>query len=274
MHSSAFIAASVRWPHLRPQEQAACFIAESVLDVTAWELDIPGAAPRTPDAELRYTDGRKAAFEVMTHARDQAMRLEAHVAKEQTWGTGSKRTWLLQFASFAEYQALKPDYEHIISVCDSHAVRMPEKLPAEVVWADDILRRFVFGSSGTLLGFETLPGEEPHVNLVLPGTGGVVKHSHEGLYNALQDAYATSHFEKHFEKLANSGYDERHLFVPIHYTAFDFEVIDGLQRSAQVPTSPPPARPEITHLWLVAQYGSVVWLWSDKEGWSRHKLPV
>lgn len=275
MRSSAFIAASARWPNLRPQEQSACFIAETVLGVTAHELDVPGAPQATPDAELIYSDGHSAAFEVMSHSADGARRLEARVEKvEYTWPTSGKRSWILQVASDGDLDKLQQCYEKVISVCDAHGVRMPGNLPSQVVWTDPELRWLVYGSGNVLIGFDPEPNETPAVTLVLPGTGGVVNHSLDGLYAALDAAYTTPHFQKHFAKLGASRYVERHLFVPVHYTAFDFEVMDGLQRSTTPPPSPPPSRPELTHLWLVAQFGQVVWLWTGKDGWQRFSLPA
>ena len=181
---------------------------------------------------------------------------------------------MLQIASPADYDTLKGAYEHVVAACDRHNVRMPDKLPSAVVWNDAVLRWFVYGSEHVLIGFDSVADEEPHVDLVLPGTGGVVDHSLDGLTDALAGAFQTPHFQKHFAKLAKSGYPERHLFVPVHYTAFEFEVIDGLQRSSQLPPSPPPHRSELTHLWLVAQFGGIVWLWRAESGWSRHQLPA
>lgn len=275
MRSSTFITASARWPNLRPQEQSACYIAEAALNVTANELDVPGAPPKTPDAELIYGDGRTAAFEVMSHSADGARRLEARVGRDAyTWPTSGARSWLLQVASDGDLDQLQHCYEHVIAVCDDHGVRMPGNLPSQVVWSDPALRWLVYGSGNVLLAFDPEPNETPVVTLVLPGTGGVVNHSLDGLRAALDAAYQKPHFRKHFVKLGDSGYVERHLFVPLHYTAFSFEVMDGLQRSTTPPPSPPPARPEVTHLWLVAQFGHVAWLWSANDGWQRFPLPA
>jgi hypothetical protein len=62
---------------------------------------------------------------------------------------------------------------------------------------------------------------------------------------------------------------ERHLFVPVHLTAFPFAIIDALIVGTSLPPTPPPLPSGLTHLWLAPSFGRRVLL-GTAEGWSQH----
>lgn len=74
---------------------------------------------------------------------------------------------------------------------------------------------------------------------------------------------------RHLEKLARAEADERHLFIPVHLSAFPFSVADALIASASLPSDPPPLPEKITHLWLAPPFSRRVLLWNGVE-WNNH----
>ena len=100
----------------------------------------------------------------------------------------------------------------------------------------------------------------PGIGLSAPSSGGLA--SSDGIWKEVQPEVYKSDNRR---KLGQSVGSNRHLFV----------VIDGLQGSAYVsirrcepPQDVPDLPSEITHLWLAAEEGALVYVWlADSDGW-------
>jgi hypothetical protein len=258
---------SARWPNSKPQEQAAFAIVEQHLGEIIIEWDTGGKSGAV-DGRIQYADGHDAAIEVMSYMADDALRLEARVSREPVLPTPGSWLWLLQVPNYAVYEDLLSYYAVLISLCESNGAHRPEELPIAIRAASPEVQKYRI-SRANLVGWADLaPGETAEVRVVLPGMGGAVDRSLKGLRAELEAAYKLDVFERHFAKLHADPLPEKHLFIPVHYTAFSFPVSDGLQMGSALPPDPPPFEPRVTYLWIASHMGSRVLLWNDGK-WSQ-----
>lgn len=258
---------------LKPQERAACLIAERVLGAvaTAWDVDGRNGAV---DAMLTLPDGRHAAFEVTTLAAGGALQTDSLLDRDDnSWPLPGKWWWTIRVGAPRDIPRLRDVYSKIILACEAAGVTDPRQL-----WRcgepDADLRWLVEESSSHIVGSPTVPavdGPKVRTAMVMPtGRGGFVAGSLTGLRPALEEAFIQSPFPRHFDKLARADADERHLFVPIHWSALPFHVSHNLALSEDLPTEPPPVPSSISHLWLAPQFSRQVLIWCHA-GWKSHK---
>ena len=102
--------------------------------------------------------------------------------------------------------------------------------------------------------------KSPGIGMSGPSSGGCAEM--EAVWDAVRpEAYKSDNLQK----LSPDFGSQRHLFV----------LIDGLQGAAYVsiehcepPKEAPELPPEITHLWVAAEKGPIVYVWlADSEGW-------
>ena len=105
----------------------------------------------------------------------------------------------------------------------------------------------------------------PSIGISTPSSGGYAES--ESVWKAVKpELYKADNLKK----LSQSHWPQRHLFI----------YIDGLQGPAYVsirhcepPSEAPDLPPEISHLWLVAEEGSLVYVWlASANGWQN--LPI
>lgn len=251
---------------LKEQEQAACVIAERSLGVVAEPWDKDGLQG-VPDGRLHFADGRTAAFEVTELVHRPAKHTEALLARDgHTWSTPGKWWWTINVGSPQDVPRLRRAYEQIILVCESAGVQYPN----QIAWgadADEDVRWLVRESSCSMTGHPE--AKDPYVMLVPKASGGAVDTHLTGLNEALSESFAQqSHIVPHFEKLQRADADERHLFVPVHYTGVNDSVSLGLMfHNDALPSDPPPVPEYIDALWLAPQFSRRVLLWTRDEGW-------
>lgn len=259
-----------RWPHSSSQERAAFSIVESICGVTVDEWDVPGRSG-VVDGRLSYPDGRSAALEVMALAGERALHLASKIDGEPVLPAPGVWSWLLQPSTIAEYEWISTRYADLILLCEAHGAPRPADLPMEVRHANPDVSAFV-RTRINLVGSPLLAaGESPVVRMVAPGMSGTVDLSLRGLHSELAAAYQTDVFERHLAKLGRDSADEKHLFIPVHYTAFSFAVADGLMRGTLLPSDDPPADSRLTHLWLASHFGRIL-LWDAAGGWQQHHI--
>lgn len=259
-----------RWPHSSAQERAAFSIVESILSVTVDEWDVPGRSG-VVDGRISYPDGRSAALEVMALAGERALHLASKIDGNPVLPAPGAWSWFLQPSSIGEYEWISSRYTDLILLCEAHGASRPADLPMEVRLANPLVSAFV-RTRINLVGSPLLAaGELPVVKLVAPGMSGTVDLSLRGLHAELATAYQTDVFERHLAKLGRDSADEKHLFVPVHYTAFSFPVADGLMRGTLLPPDGPPQDSRLTHLWLASHFGRIL-LWDAAKGWQQHHI--
>ncbi|MEU2031102.1 hypothetical protein [Nocardia amamiensis] len=258
---------------LKPQEQAACLIAERLLGAVATPWDVNGRSGAV-DAMLALPDGRHAAFEVTALAADGALQTDNLLYQDDnSWPLPGRWWWTIYVGAPDDIPRLRDAYGKVALACEAAGVEQPRELLRRGDLDPD-LRWLVEDSESTMWGHSQVPAVEgPKVRTatVMPaGRGGFVAGSLTGLRAALEDAFSRAHFPRHFDKLARTQADERHLFVPIHRSALPFDVAHNLALTDALPTDPPPVPETITHLWLAPEFSRRVLLWSD-EGWSSHE---
>jgi hypothetical protein len=73
-----------------------------------------------------------------------------------------------------------------------------------------------------MIGFPNIPAKDlknPVTEVVTEVGAGFVDDSLSGFAAALAKAFEKPHIQRHFDKLARAGADERHLFIPLHMPA-------------------------------------------------------
>lgn len=251
---------------LSEQEQAACVIAERSLGVTAEPWDT-GLLQGVPDARLHFPDGRTAAFEVTELVAPGARQTEQLLARdEHTWPTPGKWSWTINVGSPQDVPRLRQAYGRVILACESAGAQCP----TQIAWGPDTgkdVRWLVQESSCSMTGHPNSP--EPVVMVVPKGGGGAVDTDLTGLADALSEAFTEQpHIAPHFEKLARASADERHLFIPVHYTGVNASTSLGLMfDNDALPPDAPPVPDFIDGLWLAPQFSRRVLLWTRDAGW-------
>jgi hypothetical protein len=260
---------------LSDQERAACLVAERVLDAVAEPWDV-GGRQGAVDAMLTLPDGRRAAFEVTALANQDALQTVALLGRDDfEWPLPGRWAWSIRIGSRRDIPRLRRAYCHIVLLCEEAGIELPE-----VIWRnewngglDPDIAWLIEESSSTMRGMSNVPaveGGEPRMASVMSaGSGGGTDESLAGLRQSLFEAFAMPHMAKHIDKVTRADADERHLFLPIHWTGLPFAVSYGLMFGTVEPPEPPPLTNQVTHLWLAPQYARRVLLWS-RAGWSSH----
>ncbi|MGW4067204.1 hypothetical protein [Nocardia grenadensis] len=258
---------------LTRQEQAACGIAERVLNAVATAWDVNGRQGAV-DAMLALPDGRTAAFEVTAYAIEGAIQTDSLLHRDNySWPLPGSWWWTIQIGTPSDIPRLRAVYVKVILACEAAGIENPREL-----WRsgenDPDLRWLVSESESSMAGHSSVPavdGSEVRAAMVVPnGRGGFVAGSLTRLRAALEEAFSSEHFPRHFEKLARADADERHLFVPLHWTALPFDVAHNLGQTEDLPPEPPPVPETVSHLWLAPDLSRRVLLWGP-DGWSSHK---
>ncbi|MGX1976899.1 hypothetical protein [Streptomyces kronopolitis] len=217
--------------------------------------------------------GRRAAFEVTRLAADGAQQTDSILSKDgNSWPSPGRWWWSIQVGSPGDIPRLRECYARIALLCEEAEVDRPE-----VLWRsthdDADLSWLVEDSSSQMFGYPHVPsvegGAKRDVMVVPSARGGMVDRSLSGLGEALSSEFRRPYMAKHLAKVGRAEADERHLFIPIHYSALPFEVADALMVGTVLPTDPPPLPPEVTHLWLAPQFSRRVLLWAPG-GWQQH----
>lgn len=269
--SSCFTIAVDRLDELKPEEKAACLIAERVLGVVAEAWDIK---PRqgVVDAMLTYPDGRRAGFEVTVLADDGALQTGSLLARDSNrWPRPGQWAWTVDVGSPADLPRLKGCYARIALLCEAAGASRPLDLWTRQLDPDPDIAWLVEESASDMFGYPQAPaeGKEARDVMVVPAArGGTVDDGLVGLRSALEAAFQTPHMVRHLAKAGRAEPDERHLFIPVHWTALPFDVSDGL-RGDTLPPDPPPLPATVTHLWLAPEFARRVLLWTPS-GWQNH----
>lgn len=259
---------------LSAQEQAACLIAERVLNAVAEPWDVNGRQGAV-DAMLTLHDGRRAAFEVTVLASAGALQTGALLSRDGLqWPSPGQWWWTVEVGSPADLPRLRQNYARIALLCEAAGTPRPQQL-----WqrrdVDPDIAWLVEESSSDMWGYPNVAaveGEKLRPTMVVPpGRGGGVDHSLVGLRGALGAAFQEPHMARHLVKVARADADERHLFIPLHMSALPFAVADALWTGTALPPDPPPLPSRVTHLWLDPRLGRRVLLWTPK-GWQEHHL--
>jgi hypothetical protein len=255
------------------QERAACLLAVHVLDVAEAEAWDVGGRQRAVDAMLTLRDGRKAAFEVTNLGEDDALDLARLLGNiSHKWPVAGDWHWRVEVGSAADLERLEGCYGKIIRICEAAGEPYPDKVTGELS-ADPDLQWLIRESSSEMVGFPNILAKNlshPMTEVLPPGGAGFLDESLSGFAVGLSKAFEKPHIKRHFDKLARAGTDERHLFIPLHDSAFPFSVFSELMFKETLPPDPPVIPDSVTHLWLAPAGSRRVLLWTRDAGWQNH----
>ncbi|MFJ8730341.1 hypothetical protein [Streptomyces bauhiniae] len=257
---------------LPADERAACLVAERVLGAKAIPWDV-GGRDGAVDAFLIFPSGKRAAFEVTKLAADGALQIDSLLGKDNhAWPTPGRWWWSIEIGSPRDIPRLRKCYARIAMLCEQNNANSPY-----ILWRrnfeDADLNWLIEESDSEMHGYPSIAavdgGLKRDVMVVPSGRGGGVDRLLLGLRSDLEDAFSRPHMARHFDKVARSEADERHLYVPLHFTALSFNVACGLMDGTTLPPEPPPLPTKVTHLWIAHQFSRRVLLWTP-EGWQQH----
>jgi len=177
--------------------------------------------------------------------------------------------WSIDIASADDRRQLKKCYQKIILMCEAAGVAYPNRLGWWSDVADPDLRWLVEESQSVMVGYPGIPAkrlQNPGVTVVPTLGAGAVDSSLSRFTDELSTAFEAPHIAEHFEKLANTDADERHLFIPLHPTALPFSSFSALQFEDVLPPDPPTVPDHISHLWLAPESSRRVLIWSRSGG--------
>jgi hypothetical protein len=262
---------------LDPQERAACSLVVQVLDVVqaeAWDVDGRQGAV---DVMLTLGDGRMAAFEVTNLGEEDALDLARLLGKiKYKWPVVGDWFWRIEVGSVADLDRLKLCFDEIIRICEAAGEPDPRRI--EGGWpTHPSLRWLVRESSSEMTGFPKILAKnlKRPMTEVVPRVGaGFADESLSGFAAGLAKAFEKPHIQKHFDKLARTGADERHLFIPLHDSALPFSVSSELIFKETLPPDPPVVPDSVTHLWLAPAGSPRVLLWTRAEGWRNYSAKL
>ena len=236
----------------------------------AWDVD---GREDAVDAMLTLHDGRMAAFEVTELGEGDALDLARLLEKiKYRWPVVGDWFWRIEVGSVADLDRLKLCYDDIVHVCEAAGESHPRRIDGG--WSTHPgLRWLVRESSSEMIGFPNILAKnlKRPMTEVVPRVGaGFLDESLSGLAAGLAKAFEKPHIQQHFDKLARSGADERHLFVPLHDSALPCSVSSELMFRETLPPDPPAVPASVTHLWLAPAGSRRVLLWSRAEGWRNY----
>lgn len=249
----------------RPDEAFALAVVGRVLGVKVEEYDVDGRQAAV-DALLHYPDGRVAALEVSSLGPGDEARIMNVLDKQ-----GHKRTidglvscWVTQVPRDFHPGKFRLLEEALLHCEDRGFVDLCDAAESSVTVAELVD-----------LGVRGVVTKEPvkaaPIVWVIPapvggftGTGGL------DLPSVVRSALLEDKMRSKIEKLAASGYDERHLFLSVRPLAFSFAVYDNLCFGGSLPDEPPVLPAGLSELWLTSGFkeGGVVRAIAGRE-WRR-----
>jgi hypothetical protein len=244
---------------LSPQEQAAVEVAVRVLGVRA-ETGSDGIV-------LVYPDGRQAAFVEATVGDQREFEL-AHLRRESDlrWRAPARWWWQITVSDVRFLARVRDVFPVAARACEAHDVVMPSLLPAMVKAQIPDLHWLIHTAPARLLGHADVLDQPATVRLAPGPCAGDL----DTVVPALEQWLATDQATRALAKLARSQADEWHLYLTVDYTGLAPNAFDALVRAAGLP-SQQLQQPDISHLWVTPVFGRCVFLWSHRDGWSRHE---
>jgi hypothetical protein len=246
----------------RPDDQTAKHLVQLCLPEVEVCLHDDGSEAAMYDLELRWPDGHAEAMEVTIAVDDDLLRLDRRIVRQSTvTAAESTRNWYLMLAhGTTDVRAILGEADHLLGLVERTGMTSfgdhEERRSAAVVR----LRRRL----GVMNGFSFVPrGEQPKITLVGPAPKRFFVQP--GSINEVVEDHAW----RNEKKLAQSGCDERHLFV-----LFDFTSPEGWNAFMEQRTPPdlPPQLPAaITTAWVAWPTGRTLPAGSSPVVWRVHR---
>ena len=228
------------------------------------------------DGLIRLPHGRRGALEVTSVVTPHARKVAAQLKRESNrWSNPGRWTWYIHVGSPSDYKRAKLIYTKVIEYLESVGVGSIDDLPWWTVedGDDDDLRWLRDSSTCSMRGSppsDSSTPPRPHVWVLPQAIAGFVDEELRGCNAALTAAFVIPSVAHRIEKLLQSDWEERHLFLWLDEPSpLPFEVTEALATGEVLPPEAAPLPTGITHLWLAHGYSRRVLLWQEA-GWSEH----
>jgi hypothetical protein len=257
----------------RADERFAFAAVGSVLPVTVEPYDRCGRQ-RAVDAILHHSDGRTAALEVSSIGPEDEAAIVNYLGKRGHCKSiaGLTRKWLVQIPrDFHPADMRKID--QVLPWCEARGAEHLGELAGDRPEVDDLLHQGVLADAvGDAAGRIGPAGSR--VYFVLPAMGGFSGLGLASLTEELAPILCTTQIQSKTSKLAESGLEERHLFLIVRPSAFSWPVYEGLAFGGPLPNVAPLLPDGLSQVWLLTglKAGGVVRGISG-QGWYRDHLP-
>lgn len=247
---------------LYPQEEAAAEVAARVLGAT---VSADGGGGLT----LVYRDGRRAALEEATVGEREDLRL-AHLRRESDmeWPAPARWWWQVAIHDVRWLPRVREVFPVAARACEAAGVPEPSRLPAMVTLTIPDLHWLVHTMPAELTGHPTVLDRPATVTL---GQRRSPDGDMAGVGPALPELLAEETATRALSRLSRREAEERQLYLTVGCTAAVADAFAALVRAGGVPSTGPPDDLAVSHLWLAPLLGRSVFLWTSRDGWSRHE---
>lgn len=258
---------------LREDEWTAGLLVSRCVGAEPEAYDVNGRQGAV-DVVMTYPDGHQAALEITSHAADGARQRDRLLGENGNhWAAPGRYSWLAIVPDPAVIPELRDRYTNIVwrleelGASNSSVFREQEarELSEELTWLN-----------GSGIGFQLFskkPKGDPTVYVVPRPVASDVGRGISDLANAVSEILDAGNQRRHIEKLRNSSWAERHLYIALYEGGLPFPLeIRLMDEDVPVPTGKPPRLPKgITHLWL-APRSSPFLIEIHRRRWSFHPL--
>jgi len=244
------------------QERLAFAVTGTVMGVTVEPYDRNGRQ-RAVDAILHYSDDRTAALEVSSTGPDDEAPIQHFLGDRGRSKVipGVAGTWIVELPRWFHPASMRK-VEGALRRCEERGLKLLAELAASDPDASQLygqgVRAHLTHETGSVAYFVLQPTARP------PSSGG------GGLPGEVDTLLGTDRMQSKLAKLADSGAEERHLFLMVLQAAFSLPVFDCLAWGGPLPNGVPQLPDGLSQLWLLTGVvaGGVVRAISG-HGWHR-----
>jgi hypothetical protein len=250
---------------LAPQEQAAAEVVGRVLGAAVVD------PARSGGPGLVHPGGRSVAVEEATTGEPDDLRLD-HLRRvaELQWAAPGRWSWRVTIDDVRWLARVREVFPVAARTCEASLVPRPEQLPARMTTTVPDLHWLVHTQPARLVGDPAVL-DRPAAVALGPGRGRPAGPGMAAVPAAVRGWLAGAAAVRALGRLSRRRADERQLYLTIGCTAATADAFDALVRASGVPPALSPRPSGLSHLWLAPVLGPAVFLWSRRDGWSRHE---
>jgi hypothetical protein len=249
----------------RPEEALAFEIVHRVLDAAVDHHDDNSVAGMV-DATITYADGTEAALEVTTLGDQAVMQARSLIVGKHFDVPGAEWAWHAT-VSAADSRVFEPNVAALVLACEREEVGNVRYLDAYdpdtealLAWAGEIDLTLIVLTGHTQKG---------RVFVASPGAGGFTDHAVPGFCRWLESQCATNRAAiRSVRKLEASGTTKQHLFLRVHQSALDDQLVISVTDVQSLPVEELVAPENVTDVWVLVEWMDGVLHW-DGTSWHR-----